>query len=176
MGYRSWPEDSTADHDALRRTQEQAANGRTFYEAAAAEAERARRGGRPLPVASLDLDDFTLLNDRLGHATGSRALCRMADALRDACRAADTLSRYGGDEFAVVLPEGDSDAALQAAGRITARLAADPEPPKITASYGLALFPQDGDTPETLLAKADVALYKMKRHVHRISSPRGRKR
>ncbi len=141
-----------------------------------AEIRRCLRTGRGFAILFLDLDGLKAINDRLGHATGSRALCRMADALRDACRAADTLSRYGGDEFAVVLPEGDSDAALQAAGRITARLAADPEPPKITASYGLALFPQDGDTPETLLAKADVALYKMKRNVHRISSPKGRKR
>ncbi|HYK12157.1 MAG TPA: MASE1 domain-containing protein [Gemmatimonadales bacterium] len=141
-----------------------------------AEIRRCLRSGRGFAILFLDVDGLKTINDRLGHATGSRALMRMADALRDACRAADSLSRYGGDEFAVVLPEGDSDAALQAAGRITARLAADPEPPKITASYGLALFPQDGDTPETLLAKADVALYKMKKTVHRISNPKGRKR
>jgi len=141
-----------------------------------AEIRRCLRSGRGFAILFLDVDGLKAINDRLGHATGSRALCRMADALRDACRAADTLSRYGGDEFAVVLPEGDTDAALQAAGRITARLAADHEPPGFTASYGLALFPQDGDTPEVLLAKADVALYKMKDRVHRVSSPRGRKR
>ena len=141
-----------------------------------AEIRRCLRTGRSFAILFLDVDGLKAINDRLGHATGSRALCRMADALRDACRAADSLSRYGGDEFAVVLPEGDSDAALQAAGRITARLAADHEPPTITASYGLALFPQDGDTPETLLAKADVALYKMKDRVHRVSNPKGRKR
>jgi diguanylate cyclase (GGDEF)-like protein len=137
---------------------------------------RCLRTGRGFAVLFLDVAGLKAINDRLGHGTGSRALCRMADALRDACRAADTLSRYGGDEFAVVLPEGDSDAALQAAGRITARLAVDSEPPRITASYGLALFPGDGDTPEALLAKADIALYKMKDRVHRISNPRGRKR
>jgi diguanylate cyclase (GGDEF)-like protein len=140
------------------------------------EIRRCLRTGRGFAVLFLDLDGLKAINDRLGHAAGSRALCRMADALRDAGRAADTMSRYGGDEFAVVMPEGDSDAALQAAGRITARLAADKEPPKITASYGLALFPQDGDTPEALLARADVALYRMKREVHRISNPKGRKR
>ncbi|HEX4632660.1 MAG TPA: MASE1 domain-containing protein [Gemmatimonadales bacterium] len=138
-----------------------------------AEIRRCLRTGRGFAILFLDLDGLKTINDRLGHGTGSRALCRLADALRDACRAADTLARYGGDEFAVVMPEGDADAALQAAGRIIARLAADSEPPKFTASYGMALFPQDGDTPEALLGKADVALYKMKDKTHRISNPRG---
>lgn len=151
-------------------------NYRELMATLAAEIRRCLRTGRGFAVLFLDVDGLKAINDRLGHGAGSRALCRMADALRDACRAADTLSRYGGDEFAVVLSEGDSDAALQAAGRITARLAADPESPRITASYGLALFPQDGDSPEALLAKADVALYRMKERVHRISNPKGRKR
>lgn len=151
-------------------------NYRELMEALAAEIRRCLRTGRGFAVLFLDVDGLKAINDRHGHPTGSRALCRMADALREACRAADTLSRYGGDEFAVVMPEGDSDAALQAAGRITARLAADHERPRITASYGLALFPQDGGSPEALLARADLALYRMKDRVHRVSNPKGRKR
>ena len=78
------------------------------------------------------------------------------------CRAVDTAARYGGDEFALVLPETDAAAARQVAARVTERLTRDVEAPRIKASFGVALFPRDGNTAEAMLSGADRALYAMK--------------
>jgi len=107
----------------------------------------------------LDLDRLKSLNDRFGHVAGSRALCRVANVLRETCRAVDTAARYGGDEFALVLPETDREAAATVAGRIHRRLAEDPEHPPISASVGCAIYPEDGDTVEALIRSADSRLY-----------------
>src|SRR5262249_5901959 len=88
-----------------------AANGRTFYEAVAAEAERARRADRPLTLAYLDLDDFKQLNDRLGHAAGDAALLRVVQTVQAHLRGSDLLARLGGDEFALLLPETEAEGA-----------------------------------------------------------------
>ena len=109
-----------------------------------------------------DLDGLKTINDRYGHLVGSRALCRVADALRSSSRAIDTPARYGGDEFALILPETDEPEALRVAQRSAAQLAADTEHPPLTASVGLAVFPRDGDSVERLIGTADRALYAMK--------------
>ena len=126
------------------------------------EIRRSQRTERPFSVLLLDVDGLKTINDRHGHLVGSRALCRLARALRRSCRTVDTAARYGGDEFAVVLPETGEAAARQVAGRIPDRLASDREHPPVSVSVGMAVYPRDGDTAETLLSAADRAMYAVK--------------
>ena len=129
-----------------------------------AELDRSRRTQRPFSVVLLDMDGLKIINDQYGHLTGSRALVRIGKILRNHSRAIDTAARYGGDEFALVLPEASKDTASRVVSRIRERLAAEPEPPALSVSAGVAAFPEDGDTPEKLLGSADRALYAMKHH------------
>ncbi len=140
------------------------ANYRTLVNALQNEMERSRRSGRPFAVVLFDLDGLKLVNDRFGHLIGSRAICRMASVLRMHCRSTDTGARYGGDEFALVLPEASGEAAERVARRVREKLSSDPEIPQLTVSAGVAVFPQDGDSLEKLLGSADRALYRMKGH------------
>lgn len=139
------------------------ANYRRLVEALDGEVKRCSRSGRCFAVLLLDLDDLKKINDAHGHLVGSRALCRVADVLRVHCREVDTAARYGGDEFAVVLPETERESALQVARRISERLSEDEERPRLSASIGVAVYPEDGSTIEQLLSSADRALYRQKR-------------
>jgi len=127
-------------------------NYRRLVEALDAEVKRT---GRPFAVLLLDLDQLKKINEGYGHLGGSRALCRLADVLRAHCRAIDTAARYGGDEFAVILPETTASAAELVASRIRKRIATDGEQPAFSASIGVAIFPRDGETIEALLGTAD---------------------
>jgi diguanylate cyclase (GGDEF)-like protein len=134
-----------------------------------AELDRSRRTQRPFSVVLLDMDGLKIINDQYGHLTGSRALVRIGKILRNHSRAIDTAARYGGDEFALVLPEAGKDISSRVVSRIRERLSAEPEHPALAVSAGVAAYPEDGDTPEKLLGAADRALYAMKHHGGRSS-------
>ena len=145
------------------------ANYRHLVDVLDSEIKRGRRTSREFAILFFDLDRLKLINDRFGHITGSQALCRVADILFSCCRDIDTPARFGGDEFLVVLPETNAQAANLVARRICESVATDDNGPKISVSVGIAVYPQDGDTIEKLLGQADSALYSMKRQ--RILAP-----
>jgi diguanylate cyclase (GGDEF)-like protein len=154
-------EELLARTDSLTRI----ANRRAFFEAAAMELERARRHGRPLTVAYLDLDDFKHVNDRLGHAQGDALLMLVGQTLRGATRAIDAVARLGGDEFGLILPETDAATAEAILSRLRNALqAATAEGAWQTGfSIGAAVFlvpPRDVDE---LTARADELMYIAKR-------------
>ena len=138
------------------------ANYRQLVEALETEIKRFGRNERPFVVLLLDLDGLKKINDAHGHIVGSRALCRLADMLRLYSREMDTAARYGGDEFVLILPETDAEAARLVAQRISKRLAEDGEEPKISVSIGMAVYPDDGETSNEILGAADRDLYREK--------------
>lgn len=135
--------------------------------------ERARRESSRLTVAFLDLDGFKALNDSLGHGAGDEALREAAARLTLALRSCDTIARYGGDEFALVLSPGISAELLQA--KIDAAFAApfllERGRAFLGASCGCACFPEDGSSPEALLERADSDMYRRKRERKALASP-----
>jgi diguanylate cyclase (GGDEF)-like protein len=138
-------------------------NYRTLINVMETEIQRSHRTGRPFAILLFDLDGLKTINDQHGHLVGSHAICRLASVLRMHSRSMDTAARYGGDEFAVVLPEAGQEAAASVSRRICERLAKDGEFPHVTVSVGAAVYPRDGETIETLFNTADKALYGMKR-------------
>jgi diguanylate cyclase (GGDEF)-like protein len=139
------------------------ANYRRLVDILEAEIQRSRRTGRSFSLLLFDLDGLKQINDTYGHIVGSMAICRVADVLRVNSRAIDTAARYGGDEFALVLPETEMSAAQAVARRICDHVARDGRLPFITSSAGIAVYPQDGGRIETLMAIADQVLYRVKR-------------
>jgi diguanylate cyclase (GGDEF)-like protein len=120
----------------------------------------ARRHGHPLSIAILDLDHFKRVNDSHGHKVGDDVLVAAAHAMGTHLRAEDQLGRLGGEEFLVLLPDTDGEAAGHVAEKLRAEVAAAPSPVAVTVSIGVATW--DGEAPEDLLHRADEALYAAK--------------
>ena len=133
------------------------------------ESKRASRSGRPLSLLFLDLDGFKSVNDRHGHLCGSRALVEAAAVIRSCARETDAVARFGGDEFAVVLPDTGSEGAIAVAERVRERIAAhtfltvsDGLNLHLTASVGVATMPDVAASAEELIKAADTAMYGVK--------------
>ncbi len=143
-------------------------NHRAFQDRIAQEVARARRGGHTLAVIMIDVDGFGLINNTHGHQAGDVTLVAVARCLRAQTRQGDVVARYGGDEFALILPETDMDEALSLAERIREELACltmahGPRAIHVTASVGVAAMPEHATTREGLIGAADSASYAAKR-------------
>jgi len=127
----------------------------------------ARRQDRPIAVIFLDLDHFKYINDSLGHATGDQLLQSISKRLLTSVRASDTVSRQGGDEFVILLPEiaYPEDAATSARKlllSLTAPHSIGGQDLRINGSIGISVYPEDGEDAETLIKNADMAMYHAK--------------
>lgn len=152
-----------ATHDGLTDL----ANRRAFEAALELELAESLRGGRSGAVIWLDLDDFKDINDTLGHAAGDEALMMLSTVLKRNTRAANLLSRVGGDEFAILMPATERKEAELAAERILNAItgftcAIGGHSVRFGASVGVVFFPQDGATVQEVLSNADAAMYRAK--------------
>ena len=141
-------------------------NRRLFDEYLDKELNRAKRYGHQLAVVILDLHKLKEVNDRHGHMQGDQVLQLAATTLRKTLRASDFAFRIGGDEFALLLPQTDSDQAIKLCRRVRAQYEAEVHPLKldlgVTLDFGAAVYPQDGDQKGALLSLADERLYQLK--------------
>ena len=154
-----------ADHDPLTGL----LNHRAFHKRFGEETARADRDGTTLSVAVMDLDNFKFFNDAYGHAAGDDVLRRVADALRADCRGYDILSRFGGDEFALLMPGTNSETANTLLRRLKSSLETIGYRPTesetaipLTLSVGLAFYPEEGLERQSVLEIADARLLRTK--------------
>jgi diguanylate cyclase (GGDEF)-like protein len=150
-----------ADRDALTGL----ANHGHLWAALERETARADRYGRDLAFVMIDVDRFKAFNDRHGHLAGDAALAQIARLVQERSRNSDTAGRYGGDEFALVLPETTILGAIAVAEKIrTAAEALRPDGADVslTLSFGVASAPRDGKTAADLVRAADARLYRAK--------------
>jgi diguanylate cyclase (GGDEF)-like protein len=153
-----------ASTDALTRVYSR----RWWFELAATEFARARRYGRDLSLLVIDLDHFKRINDTFGHPAGDATLQTFAELLRKTCRESDVVGRIGGEEFAVLLPEGTRAAAQLLAARVTEGcrtlvVQADDQPIRFSCSIGVTSRRAEDDDVAAALRRADAALYSAKR-------------
>jgi diguanylate cyclase (GGDEF)-like protein len=145
-------------------------NSRYLSQVLRRETKRASRSGRPLSLLFIDLDGFKSINDSHGHLYGSRALVEAAGVIRASARETDVVARFGGDEFALVLPDTGSEGAVAVGERVRDRIAAwsflssDGLNIRLTGSVGVATLPDVAASAEGLVQAADQAMYWVKDH------------
>lgn len=144
-------------------------NSRYLHQRLREEVERAARFGHPVAYVMMDLDNLKVYNDSFGHPAGDQVIRRIAEVIKQNVRSVDAASKYGGDEFALVLTETDKAGAVAVAERIRASIEGQLFPGdrhrplvRVTVSQGVAAFPEDTTTPEKLVELADQALYRAK--------------
>jgi two-component system cell cycle response regulator len=136
------------------------ANHRYFWERLDSEFSRAKRYGRPLSLIMADVDDFKKVNDTLGHQKGDQVLRDLAQCLERNRRNMDTVARYGGEEFSIILPEVTRPQAVEIAGRYIEQIK---NTLSVTASFGVASYPDDAPSTTELVHVADLALLRAKK-------------
>lgn len=160
--------------EALRRlaTRDQLTglfNRRVFDDVLRTEMERSQRFTHPFSLILFDIDHFKSVNDTHGHPAGDAVLREVARRMEKKARSVDRVMRYGGEEFAIVMLEGDSEVACRLADEVRAAIESDPVPAggdlvlSLTVSAGVADFPRDGTNAQELIAAADQALYAAKK-------------
>ena len=134
---------------------------RFFMEALSAEWKRSTRAGRAFALVLMDLDRFKFVNDFYGHLEGDLVLQRVGHILETNCRRSDVVSRYGGDEFVILMPETSMEQARQLASKLRGWVSADPllREKNISASFGIACYPLHGSSPQELIQVADASMY-----------------
>jgi diguanylate cyclase (GGDEF)-like protein len=143
-------------------------NSRYLNQVLRRETKRASRSSRPLSLLFIDLDGFKGINDSYGHLCGSRALVEAAAVIRGSARETDVVARFGGDEFALILPDTGGDGAFAVGERIRERIAAhsflagEGLHVRLTASVGVATLPDVAMSAEGLMKAADTAMYQVK--------------
>lgn len=137
---------------------------RYFMETLQSEWKRASRSGHPFSVILIDLDNFKHVNDTMGHLEGDLTLARLARILEQKCRGSNIVARYGGDEFTILMPEGNAEKARALCERLRVWISTDStlSERQLRASFGVASFPEHGSTPEEILHAADVNMYSAK--------------
>ncbi len=155
-------------HQANYDTLTDLPNRALFFDRLSQAMKQARREESRLALQFIDLDNFKQINDRMGHTSGDLVLREAARRLESCIRESDTVARFGGDEFAIILAKADNAESARIVARkildsFTRPFRLDAQTARTTVSIGTAFYPVDGDSAETLLSNADMAMYQAKK-------------